>query len=52
MKLKPYPNEKGWIITSPCDRVWFLSYAKVEQDYVSYIAEHEGYDCKEVNWND
>ena len=48
MKLKPISNEKGWIIRSPCDRVWFLTYEKVEQDYINYLTEQEGYDCKEA----
>ena len=39
MKLKPIPNEKGWIIRSPCDRVWFLPYEKVVTDYVNFLKE-------------
>lgn len=48
MKFKPTLNEKGWIIRSPCDRVWFLAYEKVEQDYINYLTEQEGYDCKDA----
>lgn len=48
MKLKPYPNEKGWIINSNCGRVWFLPYQKVEQDYINYLVDEDGLDCKEA----
>ena len=42
MKFKPTLNEKGWIIRSPCDRVWFLAYEKVVQDYINWRMEADG----------
>lgn len=48
MKLKPVPIEKGWIIKSLCDRVWFLPYAKVEQDYINFLVDADGMTCQEA----
>lgn len=33
------PNEKGWVIKGTCDRIWFLPYSKVVQDYKNFIME-------------
>ena len=33
------PKEKGWIIRGTCDRIWFLPYSKVVQDYKNFIME-------------
>lgn len=32
-------KEKGWVIRGTCDRVWFLPYSKVVQDYKNYLIE-------------
>lgn len=36
------PKEKGWVIRGTCDRVWFLPYSKVVQDYKNFIMEYDG----------
>lgn len=33
------PKQKGWVIRGTCDRVWFLPYSKVVQDYKNFIME-------------
>ncbi len=33
------PKEKGWVIRGTCDRVWFLPYSKVVQDYKNYLIQ-------------
>lgn len=32
-------KKKGWVIRGTCDRVWFLPYSKVVQDYKNYLIE-------------
>ena len=36
------PNEKGWVIRGACERIWFLPYTAVVQDYKNFIMECEG----------
>ena len=36
------PDEKGWVIKGACDRIWFLPYSKVVQDYKNYLMEAGG----------
>ena len=33
------PNEKGWVIRGTCERVWFLPYSAVVQDYKNFLME-------------
>jgi hypothetical protein len=33
------PKEKGWVIKGACDRIWFLPYSKVVQDYKNYLMD-------------
>lgn len=35
------PKEKGWVIRGTCDRIWFLPYSKVAQDYKNFIMEND-----------
>lgn len=36
------PKEKGWVIRGNCDRIWFLPYSKVVQDYKNFLMEYDG----------
>ena len=36
------PNEKGWVIRGSCERVWFLPYTAVVQDYKNYLMDADG----------
>ncbi len=36
------PNEKGWVIRGSCERVWFLPYTAVVQDYKNYLMDAGG----------
>lgn len=36
------PKEKGWVIRSACERIWFLPYTAVVQDYKNFIMEYDG----------
>ena len=43
------PNEKGWVIRSACERVWFLPYVAVVQDYKNFIMECGGLTSEEAD---
>jgi len=43
------PNEKGWVIRGTCDRVWFLPYVAVVQDYKNYLMEADDLTSEEAD---
>ena len=43
------PNEKGWVIRSACERVWFLPYVAVVQDYKNFIMDYDGLTSEEAD---
>ena len=43
------PKEKGWVIKGACDRIWFLPYSKVVQDYKNFIVEYDGLSEEKAN---
>ena len=43
------PKEKGWIIRSACERIWFLPYTAVVQDYKNYLMEQDSLTSEEAD---
>lgn len=43
------PNEKGWVIRSTCERIWFLPYTAVVLDYKNYLTQQEGLTSEEAD---
>ena len=44
------PNEKGWIIRGACERVWFLPYTAVVQDYKNYLMVADGLTSEQADF--